>query len=134
MTNPKEKKNLAVFSYGLPLILCIFVWLHARKHGWTFSLCILLAAACISILITISRPAWLKPLYDRWMRAAHFIGSIVTALCLSLLFYCIFAPIGILLRLFKKDFLDRSLDKTASSYWSKCENPVTDFKRYTQQF
>ncbi len=132
--NPKEKKNLCVFSYGLPILVCIFVLLHVRKHGWMVSSYILLAAAFISMLVTMLLPAWLKPLYQRWMRVAHFISFLVTAVCLSLFFYFIFAPIGILLRLFKKDFLDRSLDKTAASYWSRCEHPVADVKRYTQQF
>ncbi len=95
---------------------------------------ILLAMVFISIFITMALPAWLKPLYQRWMLAAHFISSIVTAICLSLIFYLLFAPIGILLRLFKKDFLDRFIDKTVLSYWSKCENPTEDIKRYTQQF
>ena len=134
MFDLKEKKNLRVFSYGLPVILSIFVLLHARKHGWMVSSYVLLAAAFISVLITTLLPTWLKPLYERWMRAARFISFLVTAVCLSFLFYCIFAPIGILLRLFKKDFLDRCFDKTAASYWSKCEHPITDRKHYTQQF
>lgn len=132
--DPKEKKNLCVFSYGLAIIFAVFVLLHVRKNGWTIISCAFLMAASAGVLITIVFPTWLKPLYQRWMRVAYFISSIVTVVGLSLLFYGIFAPIGILLRLFKKDFLDRSFDKMASSYWSKREPPVADMKRYTQQF
>ena len=134
MFDSKEKKNLAVFSYGLSLIVSIFVLLHARKHGWMASSYLLLGVAFVSVLITMLRPGWLNPLYKRWMKVAYFISSIVTAICLSFIFYGVFMPIGILLRLLKKDLLARSLDKTVSSYWCRSDNPVTDIRRYTQQF
>ena len=134
MMDPKEKKNLCVFSYGLAIILSIVVLLHVRKNGWTIISCAFLTAAFVMVLITIVFPTWLKPIYQRWMWVAHGISFLVTVVGLSFLFYGIFAPIGILLRLLKKDFLDRSFDKMASSYWSQCEPPIIDVKRYIQQF
>lgn len=132
--DPKEQKNLTVFSYGLAVIFCIFTFFYIRKNGWGISASLLLVWDVMFILITVILPTWLKPLYRRWMRVAHFISFLVTTVCLSFIFYFVFTPIGILLRLFKKDFLDRSIDRTVPSYWSKCGAPVEDIKRYTQQF
>jgi hypothetical protein len=43
----------------------------------------------------------------------------VSIISLIIVFYLIFTPIGILLKLFGKDPLNQSIDKKASSYWIK---------------
>ena len=130
----KEKKNLLVFGYGLALILSVISVNLWRTHGLLWTHAVLLPGIVTLVLLTAFRRDILKHFYARWMQAAHVIGTVVTGVILSLVFCAIFAPVGIVLRLLGKDFLDREFDGNAQSYW--LERTLEDFspKRYTQQF
>lgn len=48
-------------------------------------------------------PAALGPVYRLWMKFGHVMGAINTRLILGLLFYAIFTPVGLAMRLFRWD-------------------------------
>ena len=129
-----EKKNLLVFGYGVAIILSFFGVRMWMKHGGGWGVYVLLAAALAFLTIAIFNWQWLKPIYARWMQVARIIGGIITALVLALLFFVIFGIVGIILRLLRKDILDRELDPKRPSYWIKRGKLPFDRKRYTQQF
>jgi len=84
--------------------------------------------------MTIFRRDLLRAFYNRWMKAARFIGKIITGLVLSLLFYLVFGFAGILLRLLRKDLLDRKIDRNINSYWIEKDQVSFDKSCYTRQF
>ena len=53
---------------------------------------------------------------------------------LTLFFFLFVTPIGILARLFRKDFLARRLDKNAASYWIPCPRETKAAQSYERQF
>ena len=130
----KDKKNLLVFGYGLPLILTVIGLLNIRKHGLSWFNETLWTLAVIVLLITILNQPLLKIIYTKWMKVAHFIGQIVTTLIMIAVFYLIFTPVGIVLRLMGKDFMDRKLGPSAKTYWHLREKKPFDKERATKQF
>jgi hypothetical protein len=68
------------------------------------------------------------------MAVAHFIGNIITGIILSVLFYFVFGIAGLILRLLKKDLLDRRLDPGAASYWVKRPKVTFNQEQYTRQY
>jgi hypothetical protein len=129
----KEKKNLLVFGYGLVLIGVVFS-VGRFKDGLTWSWVLLVVASLVLLLSTALQWQALRPAYKGWMIAAHTIGSVVTTVVLTLVFFIIFTPVGIVLRIMRKDHLKRSFDRSAKSYW--ITRPVVSFsrERYHQQF
>ena len=126
-----EMKNIKVFGYGLAVILAFMAWRFWAKHiniTWV-PICVTLSV--LFLFVTQFRPESLIPFYKRWMKVAHFIGSIVTFVILSVLFYFIFGVVGIVLRLLRKDLLDESIDVKATSYWQK--RPHTEFSKERAQ-
>lgn len=65
---------------------------------------------------------------------AHFIGSVITGIILSLLFYLVFGVAGIVLRLLRKDLLDQRIDRDNHSYWKSKEQTAFDKNDYARQF
>ena len=49
------------------------------------------------------------------------------------IYYLVFTPVGLLLRLVKGDPLERRLDRSASTHWAK-RPPTGDVRRYFRQF
>ena len=119
------------------LLLVINYYLLFTKIGsYKFSLApvILLILAVLIFAITIFKVEYLKPFYKLWMKVAHFIGNIVTAVILSIIFYCIFGLVGIVTRILGKDLLNQKLDRQSKSYWLTREQKVFDKANYTRQF
>ena len=129
-----ERKNLLVFGYGLSVILAFFSIRLGLEHGWSLWSYLLIAASIAFAGVTRRNLDILKPFYHKWMKVAHCIGTVVTGVILSVVFYLIFGVAGIVLRILRKDLLDRKIDRTRDSYWIKREEVVFDQKHYLRQF
>jgi hypothetical protein len=93
---------------------------------------LLVAAAFFGAAVAI--PTMLKPVYILWMRLALVLSWANTRLILLLMFYLIFTPIGLALRLIGKDLLGRRIEKGMASYWAKKEKAVFRKEDYERQF
>ncbi len=56
-------------------------------------------------------------IYQTWIKIGDFIGKINGFLISFVLFFGVFSPIGIFLKLLKKDPLKRKIDLQKSSYF-----------------
>ena len=61
-------------------------------------------------------PQVLKPVYLLWMKLGHALGWINTRIILGVLFFVMFAPVALLMRVIGRDPLARQLDKSATTY------------------
>ena len=127
-------KQLFVFGYGLSIILTFISYRLFVKHGWGLVNWILIALAIVFLFLTIVNYQWLKQVYTRWIFVAQGIGHVMTSIIMVVLFFLVFSPVGILLRIFKKDFLNRSPNANFFSYWNIRQKEKQDIQRYTQQF
>jgi hypothetical protein len=79
-------------------------------------------------------PAALTPAYRLWMRAAHFIGTIVTAVILTLAYYLVITPYGLVKRLFGGRPLALKPDDNLKSYWVERTEPAQPKERFSKRF
>jgi len=124
---------------------------NLRKFGVTVGIVILLISASlyfldedsfiyfgiIGILLLLFGfilPNLLKPLNKVWMTLAIILGWFMSRVILFILYYVIITPIGFLLKLIGKDFLNRKIDKTSQSYWEIREKKITEQIDYERQF
>ena len=68
------------------------------------------------------------------MGFALILGSIMTRVILSVLFYLVITPIGLISKLSGKDFLDLKFDKSVSSYWIPRKKIIFEKANYEKQF
>jgi len=62
-------------------------------------------------------PRLLSPVEWGWMKIAHALGYVMTRLLLTITFYIMITPIGIVMKILGKDPLRMRFDKEADSYW-----------------
>ena len=62
------------------------------------------------------------------------LGFVVSHVLLTLFFFLIMLPIGLIARLAGKDFLSLKLDRAAKSYWIKRTNAPKSAADYEKQF
>lgn len=131
MRSEEEKKKIKNFAITLAVFLMIFANLPIIKGKSPF---IWLYAISILILsLGIGSPLVLKPIFKGWMLIAKILGIFNTYLILSLIYILIFSPIGLTLRILRKDFLDRIIEKDKLSYWKPYEEPK-NLQDYYRQF
>ncbi len=89
----------------------------------------LFTTALILLALSWLKPVILKPAYTAWMKFAFVLGWINTRLLLIIIFYFVFTPIGLVMRLFGMDLLNRKVDKKKESYWEKKEPGTGNYER-----
>jgi large-conductance mechanosensitive channel len=62
-----------------------------------------------------------------WIQFGIFLGKIISPIVMGIVFFFVVTPIGILLRILKKDVM--GLKRGASSYWIDRENKLQSMKK-----
>ncbi len=127
-----DKKTVRKFGIIFAVILlAIGGWLWYRSHAWWpwFT-----GAGAAMMVIAVAAANALMPLYKGMTIFSIIIGYFVSRLILTLMFVVFFIPIGLLMRLFGKDLLDKKLNKKATSYWLKKENTPFSKEKYERLF
>ena len=126
------KKELREFGLTVGVILVILgsvaLWRGKAIAIYLLGPGIFLVASGLAI------PRILKPLHKIWMSLAIIIGFFVSRIILSLLFCVVLTPVGLALRIFGKDTLDRRIEKSRDSYWLEKENKIKDKASYENQY
>ena len=84
---------------------------------------ILLSLGTIVFLWSLVSPRTLPPVYELWMRFGQGIGTVVSTVLLSVLYYVVFVIVGGLMRVFGTDPLDRRIERSSASYWRRHAPP-----------
>jgi len=77
----------------------------------------LLAISGATLMITIVRPSLLHPANQVWTMLGFLLGKVVNPVVMALLFYLVFTPGAIIMRIMDKDPLRLAADREADSYW-----------------
>ncbi len=81
--------------------------------------------------VAVARPQLLRPLNVAWFKLGLLIGRFMSPVVLSLMFFCVIAPIGLLMRVFGHDPLRLKRKGSADSYWilrDEAENPMQSMR------
>lgn len=73
-----------------------------------------------------------RPLYLGWMHAVYPLGWVVSHVILGLLYFAVLTPIGLVMRVLRRDALQLPFDRSARSYWTPRKRATSD--RYFRQF
>src|SRR5881397_3046119 len=101
-TEPRELRKFGLMVGGVLLLLGFwFVFRHKPWHAWSWT------PGALLLLLGILAPRVLKHIYLGWMTLAFVLGFIVSTILLTIFFYVVVTPIGLVARLCGKDFLER---------------------------
>ena len=95
---------------------------------------VLAALGVLLVVPGLVAPSALGPVRRVWLGAAVLLGEVNSRIILTVLFYLVIAPMGLVLRHLVRDPLDRSLADGKASNWIKRARQPVDPARYEQQF
>ena len=105
-----------------------------RKFGWTFTALFVLFGAfiyspvlvgigAILAVITLTRAHWLAPAKHAWMKFGELLHHVMSPLVMGVIYFAVFTPTAIVMRMAGRDALDRSYDAAAPTYWKRRDPP-----------
>ena len=128
-----DKKELRTFGLSLGVVCLLWagiLWWRGQASAVPW----LLAASPILILLGLVAPIALRPIHWVWMPVARGIARVLTWLVLTLAFYLVFAPFGIVMRMLGKDPLHRRFEPDAATYWETRNDGPFEADRLTKQY
>lgn len=105
---------------------------YLRAGSLWGAVCLWACGAAVSAMGWI-RPRAVRPLYVGLLCLTYPIGWAVSHVLLALIFFGMFTPVGLFMRLWGRDPLQRKFDPGAASYWTP-RPPSRDPKSYFRQF
>jgi hypothetical protein len=117
MTRKPTRQDLRWFG---AIVLVFFSVLAAvarfKLHAPAVAAVLVGVGVVLAVLYYLVKPLRV-PLYLAWMRIFFPLGWIVSHTIVAVIYYLIVTPIGLLMRLFGRDPMQRRLDRSAATYW-----------------
>ena len=96
-----------------------FLWRH--RPIWPY----LMTPGALLVVLGLIVPRALRGVYLVWMGLAFTLGLIVSTVILTLFYFLAVTPLGLVGRIFGKDFLLEKFNPRAESYWLPRDRSAT---------
>lgn len=94
----------------------------------------LLSAGGALVVLAVIAEGVLSPLNKAWMKLGLLLSKIVTPVVMGLIFYTTVTPIGLIMRLLRKDLLRIKRDPETDTYWIQRDPPGPEPESIRRQF
>lgn len=130
--NPSSKE-LRIFALLETVFFGIVAFLLYESTGSvTAAMAVFGIAAAVGAMGAV-RPPLIRPVYRAWMLAAFPVGWAVSHAVLAAVFYLVFTPIGLIMRVCGRNPMCPDIDRDARTYWIRRKRDHSP-ERYFRQF
>ncbi len=113
--NIKKYREFGLIWSVIFLGIFLFLFFNDNKQY------VLLVISFLFLVIVFFKPILLKSFYHFWIKFGNTIGSIISKVIMFILYFGLFTPVSLILRILGKDLLHKKVDKKSSTYWIKRE-------------
>ncbi|HMZ54733.1 MAG: hypothetical protein JSR64_05760 [Nitrospira sp.] len=131
MADSVEKKDLRNFGLIIGSLFCLIGLWPMIRYGEAIRLWAILPGGLL-IPAGLMAPTILGPLFKVWMKIGHVMGLVNTKIILGVLYFGLITPMGVVMRLFGWDSMNRVLRQDAESY--RVVRPARPHTHMTRQF
>jgi hypothetical protein len=125
----RELTILAGLFLVIPSVIGGYMLWKGSANGWIW------IAAGVALGLSRLVTPFFKAIYRVWIVLSIILGYFVSRILLTIIFFVIITPMGLIMRILGKDPMDRKLDPKAASYWiAKEQEKDLSIERYEKQF
>ena len=117
-----SNRSFGIVFFVVFLLIATYPLINQESIRY-WSLCI----SIIFLILGLLNSRILTPLNILWFKFGIFLGKIVTPLIMGIVFFFVVTPIGLLMRIIKKDLINLKFNKD-KSYWRNKEGPKSKMK------
>jgi len=111
----KGLRQFGLMLGGILIVLFGFLlpwsrrWENLPNYQW-------IAVGALVVAWALIAPDSMRGLYNGWMRISMIIGNVMNRIILSIVYFVVITPMGVVMRMMAKDPMRRKLDKSVASY------------------
>ena len=106
-----SSKSFGYLFFGI--FLALAVWVYVKNQNLNFWL---IGTSTVFLVLTLIKSKLLDVLNDLWIKFGELLGKIIAPIVMSIVFFLIVTPIGLVLKIVKKDLLKLKFNND-KSYW-----------------
>ena len=123
-----DKSFGLVFAAVFLVVAILPLWNLEAVRYWA------LGFAAAFAMVAFLRPVYLRSLNRIWFLFGLLLHKIVSPIIMGILFFLTVTPIGIAMRVFGKDPLNKTFDPDAKSYWIEIDKDQQPASSMRNQF
>ena len=117
-----SNRNFGIVFFIVFLLIAIYPFLKGNDlRSWS------LLISFVFLVLGLINSKILTPLNKLWFKFGLFLGKIVSPLVMGFIFFIVVTPIGIIMRLFRKDLLNLKYNQK-KTYWIDKTGPKSKMK------
>jgi len=113
-----SSKSFGYLFFGI--FLALAVWVYIKNQNLNFWL---IGTSIVFLVLTLIKSKLLDVLNDLWIKFGELLGKIIAPIVMSIVFFLIVTPIGLVLKIVKKDLLKLKFNND-KSYWIKKDKTI----------
>jgi hypothetical protein len=110
---PPSNRTIGLLFTGVSALASVSLWRHSSI--W---LPLPVTLAGLFLLTSFAAPGVLTPLNRAWMGLAALLHAISSPIILGVLFFLLFTPVALFMKLKRRDAMTRRFDRSLTSYWN----------------
>ncbi|MDC0426505.1 SxtJ family membrane protein [Pelagibacteraceae bacterium] len=121
-----RKNSSKSFGYLFFLIfLGLALWAFIKNQNVNYWF---IGIGILFLLLTLTKSKLLNPLNNIWNKFGKLLGRIVAPIIISMIFFLIVTPIGLILKMFHKDLLNLKFNNN-KTYWMKKDKTIQSMNK-----
>ena len=113
-----SSKSFGYLFFGI--FLAFAVWVYIKNQNLNYWL---IGTSTVFLVLTLIKSKLLDVLNDLWIKFGELLGKIIAPIVMSVVFFLIMTPIGLILKIVKKDLLKLKFNND-KSYWIKKDKTI----------
>jgi hypothetical protein len=126
---PTNRKFGFFFTSVFALLNLYFLFVGLNPIAY-----VMFAITVFFLLTTLIKPDALLPLNKLWMQLGLLLGMIINPIVLGIIFFGLFTPMSLLMKLFKRDELRLKLITDRKSHWKERDTGDAQTNTFKNQF
>ena len=106
-----SSKSFGYLFFGI--FFALAVWVYVKNQNLNYWL---IGTSVVFLVLTLIKSKLLDVLNDLWIKFGELLGKIIAPIVMSIVFFLIVTPIGLVLKIVKKDLLKLKFNND-KSYW-----------------
>ena len=117
-----SNRSFGIVFFIVFLIIALYPLTHSEEiRIWSSII------SLIFLVLGLLNSKILSPLNKLWFKFGILLGKIISPLIMGIIFFLVVTPIGLIMRLFRKDVLNLKYNKS-HSYWIEKNGPKSKMK------
>ena len=116
-------KSFGIVFFFVFLIIALYpLLINEEIQIWS------LIVSFIFLLLGMVNSPILKPLNLIWFKFGLFLGQFIAPIVMGIVYFVVVFPTFLILKLFKRNYLNIKYERNKSSYWINVENKQTTMR------